>query len=143
MQKELITDADAATMNMSETITTMLLLSRIEAGQMKVDHNEINLHSLMEEVVDEQRLQQQSKNQTLNIDIAEGIRLVADQSILKEILRNLVSNAIKYTPEGGNISVRMNADAESAHIQIKDSGLGIPPEDQEKYSRSSLGQAML
>ena len=59
-------------------------------------------------------------------------RVRADREGLREILDNLLDNAIKYTPEGGNVSVNWRSNGSMAQIAVRDSGIGIRPEDQER-----------
>lgn len=73
--------------------------------------------------------QAQQKNQSIEVDIQARPLVVADRQHLRGIWMNLISNAIKYTPEGGHIAVRLSADAEKATGVVEDSGIGMGAED--------------
>lgn len=131
-QKELINDANTSALNMSETINTMLMLSRIEAGKLRVEEMQIDVDKLVQEICSEQEIQVTNKKQTVSISIEPNLQLRSDAAMLKEIVRNLLSNAIKYTPEKGKIIVTAQQKMGEILISVKDSGFGIPPEEQQK-----------
>ncbi|MGI0491793.1 sensor histidine kinase [Alkalinema pantanalense CENA528] len=72
----------------------------------------------------------QDKNQTFQVDIAKSLPWVkVDRSALREVSSNLIDNAIKYTPAGGTIHVRVTQEAQQIAFRVSDNGPGIPPED--------------
>jgi signal transduction histidine kinase len=73
--------------------------------------------------------QAQQKHQSLKVDIQDRPLVIADRQHLRAIWMNLISNAIKYTPEGGDIEVQLSADAYTATGIVTDSGIGIGAED--------------
>jgi len=87
----------------------------------------------MRQLADEMSIRAEQRNLALTIDTGEGLpALHTSEWMLHEIAENLVSNAIKYTPEGGTIAVRMRADSSELLFEVEDSGFGISAEDQTK-----------
>jgi two-component system cell cycle sensor histidine kinase PleC len=77
----------------------------------------------------------EDKNVALNPEIAPGVAFMADRRAVKQILLNLLTNAVKFTPEGGRITLRGRASAGSVFIGIHDTGIGIPPAALTKLGR--------
>ncbi len=117
-------------------------VSRIESGHLRLEFKAVNMSQVMEDVTHAQRRDIDEKEQALEIHIPEGLPLVwGDHTRLVQILINLVSNANKYTPEGGNVTVETKASKnrwdpdgapEVVRIAVKDTGLGMTLEDQAK-----------
>jgi signal transduction histidine kinase len=84
---------------------------------------------ILDEVHELLREQAREKKQTLAVDILDHPTITANREHLKQIWMNLMSNAIKYTPEGGHIEVRLQADQDSLLGAVKDSGIGISEDD--------------
>ena len=72
------------------------------------------------------------KNQTIQIDVSPDIRAVVDAQALEQVLTNLVSNAIKYTPNGTTIQIRSEIQDQEVVVEIEDNGTGIPLKHQER-----------
>ncbi len=122
-------------------INDILDLSKIEADKLELNHEEINLRLLIQEI--EQIFSQKAaeKNITLKIDISKQLpaRIYIDEVRLRQILFNVVGNAIKFTEEGSiTISVRgqpystNNGERVWLEVSVKDTGIGIPRDQQEK-----------
>ncbi|MCB0191376.1 MAG: HAMP domain-containing protein [Anaerolineae bacterium] len=103
-------------------------LSRVEAGQIPLHIETFDLSSVVERVV--RQLQPQAIAQSLEIEMRcpGNIRAYADADRTAQVLVNLVGNAIRYTPEGGHITVTANLTAKRVEIIVQDTGQGIPPE---------------
>jgi len=116
-------------------IDNMLNISRIEAGIIRVNPQEVNFVDAARRVVD--LLQPQAKTKDISLSVQSGplvYTAMADEDMVHQVLLNLVSNAIKYTPEGGRVTVSVeNDDAQGAvMVTVADTGLGIPPDDVDK-----------
>ncbi|HII80934.1 MAG TPA: PAS domain S-box protein [Methanosarcina sp.] len=114
-------------------INDILDLSKVEAGKMDLRYSEFSVGSVFEEV--KSTLLPLAQAKTLEIDLKvepdfEDIQ--ADRSRLTQILYNLVSNAIKFTPEGGRISIQCKKSGTRAIFSVTDTGIGISSEDQKK-----------
>lgn len=108
-------------------IDDLLNTSRIEAGEsLKPNYSEINVLDLIEKVA---KVQQQATNKhEIKLDIKGELpeKMVADQDKFDQILTNLMNNAIKYAPDGGDITIHASCDGEFLQVGIEDQGLGIP-----------------
>ncbi|MBI3331885.1 PAS domain S-box protein [Candidatus Peregrinibacteria bacterium] len=115
---------------MAETIDTMLAISQIESGKVRLRKATVALKPCLTTTLDQFKDEYSSRHQVITVDCAEGMEIPADPKVLKEILTNLLSNAVKYTPAHGTIS--MTARKEGAHISIAvtDTGYGIPAHQQ-------------
>lgn len=131
-QKSLRTIVSAAN-RMNELISTLLNITRIESGTVAVNPKPVHVDKLIEEVNKEHELMAHDRQIRLTVKLpANGSCIVrTDTLVLKEIMANLVSNAIKYTPEGGSVTVRLNPRADGLVIAVKDTGMGIPTYSQE------------
>jgi len=106
-------------------------ISRIETGQLRLEIKPTTLSDALEEALRAVEGQIEEKGQHLSVDIPPDLPPVqADPSRLAQILINLLSNAYKYTPEGGRIGVRAWVDGRFVRCAISDTGIGISPEDQ-------------
>ncbi len=122
----------SASNRMNETISTLLNITRIESGSVVVTKKPVSVASVIEEVVNEHRLTANDKNISCRIDRPkDSIKIISDGVVLKEIFSNLVSNAIKYTPVGGNVTIALKTTGSLVVVSIKDTGVGIPEESRD------------
>lgn len=128
----LIREAHNATIRMTETINTMLAISRIEAGKTTIQRADLSLHALLDGLRDQYRPATSSRGQSLHVRCPTFLSLATDPHFLKEILQNLLSNAIKYTPEHGVITVTAKGAGACVRIEIQDNGYGIPERQQDR-----------
>jgi len=116
-----------------ELINDILDLSKVESGRMEMEQVQFAAHSVVQEVVHVLTVKAQEKGISLTMQLPEALpaTIQADPSRLRQIITNLVGNAIKFTQEGGvTVSIRMSkGDADKRLlIDVKDSGVGIPPD---------------
>ncbi len=115
-----------------DLINDILDLSKIEAGRMELHYEPFLLRGAIEEVLTVVTPLAEHKSLELSLVLDEAPeRLVADRLRFKQVLYNLLSNAIKFTPEG-SVTVRAHADDKYVYVSVQDTGIGIPPEEQEK-----------
>ena len=114
-------------LRLGSLISDMLMLSKIESGDApKRTLTEIKLHDLAKEVLDGLSEKAQRRNVTATI---EGYAtFTADQTMIFELIENLVSNAIKYNKDGGSITVSIEENTEGVILKVKDTGIGIEKE---------------
>ena len=118
---------------MSSLISDLSDINHIESGRMKFDLQSFDLREVVADVSDSLRERIGNRQQTLHIEIEDELPLVyADATRIAQVISNLLSNAHKYTPEGGKIVVRAWPNGRSAFVSVQDNGLGISEEDQEK-----------
>lgn len=124
-----LTIIDGEANRLRRLIEDILTLSFIENDK-KEEKEAINLYSVYRRVEDMLMISARTKNISLNCDADETIKIAANADYVKQIILNLVDNAIKYTPENGNVNVKIFADKDDAVIKVSDTGMGIPKEDQ-------------
>jgi signal transduction histidine kinase len=128
-QVEFVQRIQSASATMNELVQNLLDLAKMDAG-MELKKEIVNIHELLAEVVDEFGPQTQAKNQTLTLSKSESqLQVQAEPFQLKQALRNLVGNAIKYTPNNGTVSLSVVMDQYNALVRVKDTGYGIPAKD--------------
>ncbi|MFH0914006.1 MAG: ATP-binding protein, partial [Chloroflexota bacterium] len=124
-RRESLRASEAETRRMSQIVNDLLLLAEIESGQVKREES----ISLPELVRDEfRRAQQVAGNHHLVLGRLEDLTLKGDSYRLKQLLSNLVDNALRYTPEGGSITLSLFREGEWARLEVADTGIGIAPE---------------
>ena len=127
---------------MNTLVSDLLDISRIESGRIRLEFKSVSVEKVIEDALWTTRRQIEAKQQTLETDIPSDLPLVrGDQDRLVQILTNLVSNAWKYTSEGGHITIRAQRwlDEQDTERQngfvlcsVADTGIGMSPEDQER-----------
>jgi two-component system, OmpR family, phosphate regulon sensor histidine kinase PhoR len=111
----------------------LLKLARIEAGQLEIDLGPVNLREVIERCAETTLLKAGQKQIALEIDVPPVLPAVrGDASLLREVLQNLLDNAVQYTPAGGRITVSATAEARDVVVSVEDTGVGIPLVDQER-----------
>jgi signal transduction histidine kinase len=112
---------------LSEMTTTFLDLARLESGRAQIVLKRVNLIKLLNECSEVIQGELREKRLTLNLDFNnETPAIEADQEKLKQVILNLLTNAIKYTPSGGKITLALSPLQGEVIIIIRDSGIGIP-----------------
>jgi signal transduction histidine kinase len=131
-QAEYLGDILESGQHLLSLINDILDLSKIEAGRMELEPTDFDLPSAIENTLVLVRERAQRHGITLGRTVDECLGTIrGDERKVKQVLLNLLSNALKFTPEGGQIDVRAKAQDEAAEISVRDTGVGIAPEDQE------------
>ncbi|MDQ0416758.1 two-component system phosphate regulon sensor histidine kinase PhoR [Croceifilum oryzae] len=107
----------------------LLDLSTIESKQMAMNFEQLSIASFLQNITKTLDEQARSKEQTLRVEIKEDFQIRMDPDRLKQIVLNLVSNAIAYTPAGGEIRVQVDQEGSNWILVVSDTGMGIPEED--------------
>jgi len=113
-------------------INDILDLSKIEAGRMELTIEYVEVEQTIVEVLDSVRPLAEKKSQTLVHGEETGLAVRADATRFRQVLMNLLANAIKFTPEGGRIEVSARRVDDEVRAEVCDSGPGIPPEEQKR-----------
>jgi heavy metal sensor kinase len=113
---------------LSGLVDRLLTLSRAESGQAKLSVEVVDLRELAEDVVNYLGVLAEEKGQALTVEAVGAPRGSGDRVVLRQSLINLVDNAIKYTPIGGRILIRVADTAAGPSVAVSDSGPGIAPE---------------
>lgn len=114
---------------LSDMFNSLMDLSRLEANDLNVHLNHVQLDDLLARLLHEFQASAEAKNVTLELHVAPDCVVYTDPLMLGRIIRNLLSNAIKFT-EGGSVSVCAREDQDKVAIQVKDTGVGIPLDEQ-------------
>lgn len=113
---------------MAELVTNILRLNRLENQQIFPRAEEFDLSEQLCQCLLQYESVWEQKSLHLETDIADGVRLRADSELLELVWSNLLSNAFKFTPPGGAVSVRLTADETQVSVCISDTGCGMSPE---------------
>lgn len=117
------------TTKLARLIDELLDVSRIQSGRVEFHIGEMDLRQLVDEVVE--RMQTTTTSHVIAVEGSGPVEIVADRDHLEQVLNNLIANAVKYSPDGGQITVRVREDGDEAALAVTDSGIGIPPEELE------------
>jgi signal transduction histidine kinase len=113
---------------LTRMVGDLLDASRIEAGELELNVEEVDLRKVAREVVE--LYAPTSPAHQVELEAPEQpVRVRADPLRLEQVVSNLVSNAIKYAPEGGPVKVVVGVEGDEAVLAVKDRGVGIPPEE--------------
>ena len=122
---------------LGELFSELLDMSRIAAGNLKLELEDVNTSTLLNEVLAEMERQFHRKSVRLRHEVPGDLpALRADRNKMKQVLTNLLSNALKFTPPNGRVLVSATADSGSLTFRIQDTGLGVPLEDRERIFES-------
>jgi signal transduction histidine kinase len=131
-QDEYVKDISASGTHLLSLINDILDLSKIEAGRMELEVTQFDLPSAVENALVLLRERASRRGITLQRSVDDRLGMIrADERKVKQVILNLLSNALKFTPEGGRIDVRARIVDGTAEVSITDTGVGIVPEDQE------------
>lgn len=114
-----------------ELINQVLDLAKIESGKLELHLEPLELALSCRDLVQSVRPMANSKDISLVLDAASAPTVLADRTRLKQVLLNLVHNAIKFTPEGGSVRISISEDDSNAYVAVSDTGIGIAEKDQE------------
>jgi PAS domain S-box-containing protein len=131
-QKKALRTILGASNRMNELVNMLLNVSRIESGSIAVNPKMHNANKLVEEVAKELQLSAAEQQITINLRLPKNPPTIrTDNLIAKEVLINLVSNAIKYTPENGQVTIRLIVKERELVFVVTDTGVGIPKHSQD------------
>ena len=129
-QREFLSDILTSAGHLLRLINDILDLSKIEAGKMQFRPERRPIQTLAAEVCEVVRPLAEKKNLQLTIDAPSELTAVLDPSRFKQVLYNFLSNAVKFTPAGGRVSVRVTPEGESRfRVEVEDTGIGIEPSE--------------
>ena len=115
---------------LTRLVNDVLDTSRIVAGKLRLTLDTCPVQQFVHEAVETVRPAAEANGVDLESAVAPGLTVFGDRDRLQQVVWNLLSNGIKFTPEGGTVSVRAEQHGGAVHIAVKDSGIGIPPEHQ-------------
>jgi signal transduction histidine kinase len=124
----LIYEADA----LLSTFNALLRIAQVESGNRRAGFTAVELNAIVNDVIDLYEPLAADKEITVNIGQVDTVNLVGDRDLLFQMMANVVDNAIKYTPDGGTVSVSLRQRDGDAELIVADSGIGIPLKDRQK-----------
>ena len=113
---------------LSQIVRALLLLSQAESGQLALQKSRLNLCEVVKELVDQFQIPAEAAGVHLTADLPANCAAEGDRVQIERMISNLLSNALKFTPEGGRVRVGLENDAEHVGIIVEDTGRGIPSE---------------
>jgi PAS domain S-box-containing protein len=113
---------------LTELVDDLLDLSRANTGKLSYRPRPIDLGELVTSILPASQAHARAKGVDFGSDIAQGVRVNADPTRMEQVVSNLLSNALKFTPSGGRIEVRVQAAGGEALVQVSDTGQGIHPQ---------------
>lgn len=125
---EAIKNIQSEVERMSRMVEDLLLLAQVDSGQLPLKLERIELNRLLLEVYNESLLLKQESHQ-VHFEETDQLFIVGDADRLRQLFINLIANAIKFTSPQGEITMTLASDETTAHVLIRDSGIGIPQED--------------
>jgi signal transduction histidine kinase len=136
-QDECLRDILNSGRHLLELLNEILDLSKVEAGQMVLEPSTFGVASALDYTLTTVRERATQHAIAVTVEVADGVNtIVADELRFKQVVLNLLSNAVKFTPDGGSVSIRAYPDGTDLVVTVADSGIGVPPEDQERIFES-------
>lgn len=130
--QDVLSSALQEVLRLSRVVEYLLLLSRADMGQIHLEKEPINLSEMLADLADAATVLGAPKNIYITYRHTEDLVIEGDQAKIYQIFLNLVDNAVKYTPEGGLISLTIHRDGRFAEVRVRDTGIGISAEHQKK-----------
>ncbi len=128
LDEESLSNIDQEAGRLTRLVGGLLLLAQAESGKLTLNMGRVELDTLLLEVFHEMRVLAGNKVRLKMADI-DQLQVKGDRDRLKQVLLNLVGNAIQYTPQGGEVFISLAKVGEQARIIVRDTGPGIPAED--------------
>jgi signal transduction histidine kinase len=130
---------------LNRLVDDILFVARVDAGRLSLERTEVDLVALAATEVESNRAAAERRGVELEFGPHdEALSLWADPTRIGQMLSNLLSNAIKFTPEGGSVSVAVARRGDTAHVEISDTGVGIPEDEVgrlfERFFRASTAE---
>jgi len=144
-QADAVARVDGNSQRLLSLIDELLTLSRVQEQGLGLGDREVDLVRVVATACDVVAPAWATKGLDASVDLPGGpVPFVGDEDMLERVVVNLVGNAVKFTPPGGRIGVRLHLEADGAVVEVTDTGIGIPPEEQEllftRFFRSSTAQ---
>jgi signal transduction histidine kinase/ActR/RegA family two-component response regulator len=136
-QEEYLRDIHGSGKHLLELLNEILDLSKVEAGRMELEYSSFPLRALLEDAAAMLRERAALHAITMTVDVEEGIdEVYSDELRLKQVVLNLLTNAVKFTGDGGAVRLRAVRGPGTVDITVEDTGIGIPEADRERIFES-------
>ena len=125
--REAMADALEGVERLSNIVRALLMLSQAESGQLVLQKNEMDLSGLVRDLVDQHQIPAEAQGVHLSAELPDGCILTGDRIQIERLVSNLLGNAIKYTPAGGQVKVSLSPQLDHVKMIVEDTGVGISP----------------
>ncbi|GAP61661.1 two-component system, OmpR family, phosphate regulon sensor histidine kinase PhoR [Ardenticatena maritima] len=133
LQRDFLETVRDQTQHLYRLIEDLLEFNRLESGQIQLHLEPIAVNTLLSETLEIFRPEAEQRSIELKLATARGLGLLeGDRGRLRQVLSNLISNALKFTPSGGTVELGAKDEGKSILIWVRDTGIGIPPEEQKR-----------
>jgi signal transduction histidine kinase len=132
VQRRFLTTVDRNSKRLITLVNDLLFVARLQAGREPIGHERCDLGEITTRTIEMIRPEADAKDLELTLSVEPMPPVTGDSERLARVVENLLSNALKFTPAGGRISVRVGADTAFATIEVADTGIGIPEEEKEQ-----------
>ncbi|HIS95671.1 MAG TPA: HAMP domain-containing protein [Candidatus Ventricola gallistercoris] len=129
LRNEFLGDIDKEIDRLSSVVGDLLTLVHIDSHKLKLRREMMVFADTVRESVARLKPLAQTRDQEIKMQIADSCEMFADPGKLAQVCYNIIENAIKYTPNGGTVTVSLHKSGRDAVLDISDTGVGIPPED--------------
>src|SRR5262249_35133327 len=126
--RDMIGSALEETERLSKIVESLLVISRLDAGEALMTRERVDFAELVSAPAHHMRLLAEDKQVALSCNIAGRVEIKGDRGRVKQVVVNLVDNAIKYTGEGGRVEISIGVVGRNAVLDVSDTGVGIPAE---------------
>ena len=126
--EKLVNEINQSAQNTFTLLQDLLKWSRVQSGKIPFEPQNLSFTDIYKDIIKILNPNAVAKNITINYSLADEINVFADVDMLKAVLRNLVSNAIKFTNNGGAININAEVNSGNVTISVSDNGIGIEPE---------------
>ncbi|MBZ5612095.1 MAG: HAMP domain-containing protein [Acidobacteriia bacterium] len=113
---------------LSNIVRALLLLSQSESGQLTLQKGRLDLAGLVRDLVDQHQIPAEAQGVRLSAELPATCAIYADRIQIERMVSNLLGNAIKYTPAGGQVTARLTLEGEQVKLAVEDTGVGIAPD---------------
>ena len=113
-------------------LTTLMDISEAEAGVMKLHREPVDLCGMVREVVELYEYVADEQKVTVRTELPTACEALVDRNRMRQVFANLLDNGLKYTPENGSVTISVHDEPAQAVVRFRDTGIGIPPEEQDK-----------
>ena len=127
--REALSDCIEESDRIAQILNTLLDISEAESGAMKLEKEKTNISQIVNEVLDLYSLLAEEKKISIKNELPGELYVAIDRKKFRQVLANLIDNAIKYTPSGGKVDVECRNERRQTVISLRDTGIGIPKEE--------------
>jgi signal transduction histidine kinase len=132
-QEQFLGIVDRNCRRLNDLVDEILFVARVDAGRFELQRESVDLSELAEAAVMSARVPAERKGVEISLSASNGLPLLwADPTRLTQVLDNLLSNAVKFTPTGGTVSASVARRGDAAHVEVADTGVGIPHDEVER-----------